>query len=88
MAGRATRHLETSDNHLALELCRVEPSVQHARLDGTHITFDADDPTVERLSRDLVRAGLGIRRLHAPTSALETLFFRLTDETADSEVAA
>jgi ABC-2 type transport system ATP-binding protein len=86
MAGRAARLLETTDNHIALELCRVDPAIEHARLDGTHITFDADDPTVERLSRDLVLAGVGIRRLHAPTSALETLFFRLTD--ADSEVAA
>jgi ABC-2 type transport system ATP-binding protein len=87
MAGRATRLLETSDNHLALELCRLTPSVEHARLDGTHITFDADDPTVERLSRDLVHAGVGIRRLNAPTSALETLFFRLTEEPAGSEAA-
>ena len=94
MAGRATRVLDTTDNHLALELCRLDPAVEHAHMDGAQISFDADDPTVERLSKAFVEAGLGIRRLHAPTSALETLFFRLTDPTDptdqshESEVAA
>ncbi len=83
-AGRATRHLETTDNHAALEMCRSEPELHHVRLEGPHIAFDADDASVERLSGVLVRAGLGIRRLHAPTSALETLFFRLTDATSDT----
>jgi ABC-2 type transport system ATP-binding protein len=90
-AGRATRHLDTTDNHRALELCRGTVGVVHAELDGRQVVFDADDATVERLSRDLVHAGLGIHRLNAPTSALETLFFRLTEAgptATDEEVAA
>ncbi|MGY2700558.1 MULTISPECIES: ABC transporter ATP-binding protein [unclassified Nocardioides] len=91
-AGRATRHLDTTDNHVAVEVCRGFAGVEHVQLDGPQIVFDADEATVERLSRELVHAGLGIHRLHAPTSALETLFFRLTEggtgTPTDEEAAA
>jgi ABC-2 type transport system ATP-binding protein len=90
-AGRASRQLVTTDNQRALELCRGTAGVVHAELDGPQVVFDADDAAVERLSRDLVHAGLGIQRLNAPTSALETLFFRLTEGgtgAADEEEAA
>jgi len=84
-AGRATRHLVTTDDSAALAICQGTEGVVGARRDGSRIVLDADDPTVERLSRRLVAGGLAIRLLHAPTSALETLFFRLTDA---EEVAA
>jgi ABC-2 type transport system ATP-binding protein len=89
-AGRATRHLRTTDDATALSVCRTTPGVLDATRDGSRVVFDADDETVERLSRDLVESGLGILPLHAPTSALETLFFRLTDSesTGDEENAA
>jgi ABC-2 type transport system ATP-binding protein len=88
-AGRATRHLTTTDDATALAICEATPGVVAATREGSLIAFDADDETVERLSRELVAGGLAIRLLHAPTSALETLFFRLTDsEAADAEEAA
>jgi ABC-2 type transport system ATP-binding protein len=89
-AGRATRHLATTDDTTALAICEVTRGVIGATLDGSRIVFDADDETVERLSRDLVAGGLAIRFLHAPTTSLETLFFRLTDveATQDEEAVA
>ena len=88
-AGRATRHLVTTDDVTALTICHRTPGVVGATQEGSRVVFDADDETVERLSRELVGSGLGIRLLHAPTSALETLFFRLTDRnTVDEEEAA
>ena len=88
-AGRATRHLVTSDDATALTICRTTPGIVHAEREGARIVFDADDRAVERLSRELVEGGVGIRLLHAPTSALTTLFFRLTDtEAGDDEEAA
>jgi ABC-2 type transport system ATP-binding protein len=87
-AGRATRHLVTTDDATALTICQTTTGVVEAAREGSRIVFDADDQTVERLSRELVGLGLGIRVLHAPTSALETLFFRLTDSKADGEGVA
>ena len=88
-AGRATRHLVTTDDPAALAICRTTEGVVSPAREGSLIVFDADDQTVEQLSRELVRAGLGIRLLHAPTSALETLFFHLTDSsTGDDEGVA
>jgi ABC-2 type transport system ATP-binding protein len=88
-AGRATRHLVTTDDATALTICQTTEGVVAAAREGSLIVFDADDETVERLSRELVGVGLGIQRLHAPTSALETLFFRLTDsKTGDDEGVA
>jgi ABC-2 type transport system ATP-binding protein len=84
-AGRATRHLDTTDNHTALEICRLDPGVHHPHLEGMQIVFEADDATVENLSRALGRVDVGIRRLHAPASALETLFFRLTGSEGPDE---
>src|SRR3954462_3798642 len=89
-AGRATRHLATPDDTTALAICEVTRGVIDVTLDGSRIVFDADDETVERLSRDLVAGGLAIRFLHAPTTSLETLFCRLTDveATHDEEAVA
>jgi ABC-2 type transport system ATP-binding protein len=87
-ASRATRHLATTDDATALAVCHTTQGAVDAVRDGPRIVFDGDDETVERLSRALVEAGLGIRLLHAPTSALETLFFRLTDSEATDEEAA
>jgi ABC-2 type transport system ATP-binding protein len=89
-AGRATRHLATTDDATAITICRTTPGVVAVVREASRIVFDADDHTVELLSRALVESGLGIRLLHAPASALETLFFRLTDSeaTGDEEAAA
>ena len=86
-AGRATRFLDTSDNARALSVCGSHAGVAHLETSPTGLVFEADDTTVERLSRSLVDAGLSIRTLHAPRSSLETLFFRLTDSYAGEEAA-
>ena len=86
-ADTATRRLDTTDNTEALTLVQGRPGVSRAELQDGVVTFDADDRTVEHLSRELVTAGLAIRTLNAPTTALETLFFRLT-EPAQTEDAA
>jgi ABC-2 type transport system ATP-binding protein len=78
-AGRSTRHLVTSDDHAAADVCRRTDGVVNVELTGSQIVLDADDRTVERLVRDLVAAGIGISAVQAPSSALETLFFRLTE---------
>ena len=88
-AGRATRHLVTSDDATALTICHGTPGIVRPERQGARIVFDDDDAAVERLSLRLVEGGVGIRLLHAPTSALTTLFFRLTDsEAPDDEEAA
>jgi ABC-2 type transport system ATP-binding protein len=86
-ADRATRHLDTTDNQEALALVSGRPGVSRPRLDGGLVTFDADDLTVEHLSRQLVTAGLAIRTLSAPTTALETLFFSLTEPNQQEDAA-
>jgi ABC-2 type transport system ATP-binding protein len=87
-ADRATRHLVTSDNPTALAICRGRSELTAVQSYDGRIVFDADDRTVERLSRDLVAAGVAIRSLHAPTTALETLFFRLTEPTPGTTAEA
>jgi ABC-2 type transport system ATP-binding protein len=86
-ADRATRHLDTTNNGEAFSLVSGRAGVTHARLQEGLVTFDADDRTVEHVSRELVTAGLAIRTLHAPTTALETLFFSLTEPDYREDVA-
>ncbi|HVH94047.1 MAG TPA: ABC transporter ATP-binding protein [Nocardioidaceae bacterium] len=86
-ADRATRHLDTTNNQEALSLVSGRPGVSRPQLEGGLVTFDADDRTVEQLSRELVTAGLAIRTLTAPTTALETLFFTLTEADQQEDAA-
>ena len=86
-AHRATRHLNTTDNRRALALVQGRAGVTRAELQGDVVTFDADDRTVEQISRELVTAGLAIGTLNAPTTALETLFFRLTEPSHQEDAA-
>jgi ABC-2 type transport system ATP-binding protein len=86
-ADRATRHLDTTNNREALSLVSGRAGVSRAQLLGGLVTFDADDRTVEDVSRELVTAGLAIRTLNAPTTALETLFFNLTEPDRQEDVA-
>jgi ABC-2 type transport system ATP-binding protein len=76
--------LVTSDDARAAEVAgRVEGIHRVARgPDG--VRFEARPDPVERLTTQLGGQGIGIRQLELPTTALETLFFRLTEH----EVAA
>jgi ABC-2 type transport system ATP-binding protein len=78
--------LTTSDNDRAVEVGRSTPGVRDVRTADGVIRFDAQEVAIERLSYALARAGVGIRSVVAPTSALETLFFRLTDHEEDGHL--
>jgi ABC-2 type transport system ATP-binding protein len=71
--------LVTNDDARAAEIA--------ARIDGIHrvvrqpdgVHFDSHGEPVERLTTELGVQGIGVRQLELPTTALETLFFRLTE---------
>ena len=85
-AREAEYQLRTSDDERALEVCRRVEGIRDARLASRVITFDAQERHVELLSRALGASGIAIRSLVAPTSALETAFFRLTDHAEDGHL--
>jgi len=74
--------LVSSDDARAAEIAARSDGVHHVtrRPDGVHI--DSQPEPVERLTQELGRQGIGIRQLELPTTALETLFFRLTETEA------
>jgi ABC-2 type transport system ATP-binding protein len=74
--------LVTSDDALAGEVAEQVDGVHRVvrRPDG--VRFDSQPEPVERLTVELGACGIGIRQLELPTTALETLFFRLTETEA------
>ncbi|MEO6572058.1 MAG: ABC transporter ATP-binding protein [Ilumatobacteraceae bacterium] len=78
-AVRTARQLETTDDVRAVAVCAGSSGVTGVAHHAHRITFEADDDAVAALSLRLADAGIGVRNLHAPVSALETLFFHLTD---------
>ncbi len=72
-------HLRTSDDAVALRVCREQGRLRDVRDGGDGLHFSAAEPDVERLSIALVEAGVGIRALAPHTASLEDLFFRLTE---------
>jgi ABC-2 type transport system ATP-binding protein len=79
--------LATNDDARAAELCRAATGVANVRVDADGIRFDSQQAPVERLTEQLGAAGIGIRQLELPTTALETLFFRLTETDAEAPTA-
>jgi ABC-2 type transport system ATP-binding protein len=77
-------HLVTSDDTRAAEVAGRTPGVHHVTRDGDGVRFDSQPGPVERLTTELGASGIGIRQLELPTTALETLFFRLTEEEAET----
>jgi ABC-2 type transport system ATP-binding protein len=71
--------LVTSDGARAAEVCKTARGVGNVRPQPDGIRFDSRPEAVERLTAQLGGLGIGIRQLELPTTALETLFFRLTD---------
>jgi ABC-2 type transport system ATP-binding protein len=74
--------LVTSDDALAAAVAEQVEGVHRVirRADG--VRFDSQAVPVERLTVELGARGIGIRQLELPTTALETLFFRLTESEA------
>jgi len=80
--------LLTNDDARAAEVCRATDGIHNVRTARDGIRFDSRTQPVERLTTELGRLGIGIRQLELPTTALETLFFRLTETDADQPVEA
>ena len=76
--------LVTTDDARAAEACRAASGVSHVRVQPDGVHFDSREVAVERLTLRLAELGLGIRQLELPTTALETLFFRLTDSQSEA----
>jgi ABC-2 type transport system ATP-binding protein len=90
MAQDVEHRLVTVDDARAAEVCRSVPGIHDVRLGDDGIRFDGSDVPVEEMTVELGRLGIGIRQLELPITALETLFFRLTEaaEPEPVEVAA
>src|SRR3954454_18437159 len=82
--------LLTSDDALAAEVAEHAEGVHNVARRPDGIRFESQAAPVERLTLALGARGIGIRQLELPTTALETLFFRLTETEAPAaeEVAA
>jgi ABC-2 type transport system ATP-binding protein len=74
--------LVSSDDALAAEIAEQIEGVHHVTRGADGVRFDSQAPAVERLTVELGARGIGIRQLELPTTALETLFFRLTESEA------
>ena len=72
-------HLRTSDDAVALAVCRAQAGLHDVRDGGDGLQFSAAEPDVEQLSISLIEAGVAIRALAPQTASLEELFFRLTE---------
>src|SRR3954447_18554249 len=75
-------HLVTSDDARAAEVAERVEGVHRVTRRPDGVRFDAQPGPVERLTLELGARGVGIRQLELPTTALETLFFRLTETEA------
>ena len=71
--------LRTTDDARALDVCRSQQAIVNPRRSAGAINFNADEPTVARLSAALVEAGAPPVELTPQAASLETLFFRLTE---------
>ena len=76
--------LVTSDDARAAEVCSAAAGVRNVRTARDGIRFDSRPAPVERLTTQLGAMGIGIRQLELPITALETLFFRLTETDSES----
>jgi len=83
--GGASYRLRTTDDARAIEILRVQPTVEHVTSDassseGEHgLAFHAQEQDVGDVSLALGQAGVGILALTPELATLEDLFFRLTE---------
>ena len=72
--------IETSEPARALSLARASAAVEHASADGEDILVTVPNPdSLDELTVELGRAGIGIRVLVPERASLEELFLRLTE---------
>ena len=88
MAQDVEYRIVTGDDARAAEVCRDAPGVTNVRVGADGIRLDSRAGPVEALTARLGAMGIGIRQLELPITALETLFFRLTETHARPEEAA
>src|SRR4051795_1636054 len=79
MAADVEYRLVTGDDARAADVCRDAPGVSNVRIGADGIRLDSRPGPVEALTARLGAMGIGIRQLELPITALETLFFRLTE---------
>jgi ABC-2 type transport system ATP-binding protein len=72
-------HLVTGDDARAAQIAERVEGIHRVTRSGDGVRFDSHGLPVERLTTELGAQGIGIRQLELPTTALETLFFRLTE---------
>jgi ABC-2 type transport system ATP-binding protein len=72
-------HLVTNDDARAAQVAERVEGIHRVVRAPDGVRFDSHGPPVERLTTELGAQGIGIRQLELPTTALETLFFRLTE---------
>jgi ABC-2 type transport system ATP-binding protein len=75
----ATYRLTTTNDELALAVCRAQRGINDVREQHGRVTFTADESAVAELSQALVEAGALIQALAPQTITLEDLFFSLTE---------
>jgi ABC-2 type transport system ATP-binding protein len=80
--------IETSEPDRALSVARASPAVEHASRaeNGIILTVSGRD-SLEGLTVELGRAGIGIRALVPQRASLEELFLRLTEGTREERAA-
>jgi ABC-2 type transport system ATP-binding protein len=79
MAADVEYRLVTGDDARAAGVCRDAPGVSNVRVGADGIRLDSRPGPGEALTARLGAMGIGIRQLELPITALETLFFRLTE---------
>jgi ABC-2 type transport system ATP-binding protein len=72
--------LRTTDDELALRVCREQPGIDEVRREAGSIRFAADEEAAARLSVALVESGAAIVELARQAATLEELFFQLTED--------
>jgi len=87
MAADVEYRLVTGDDAGAADVCRHAPGVANVRVHADGIRLDSRPGPVEALTARLGAMGIGIRQLELPITALETLFFRLTEHDGAHEEA-
>jgi ABC-2 type transport system ATP-binding protein len=78
----------TSDDRRALEIAAGLPGVRAERLGGGGLTLEVEDRTLDPYVLALGRAGVAVRRLELQVSALESMFFVLTDRPREDSTVA
>ena len=71
--------LRTTDDELALRVCRGQPGIEDARREDGVVRFAAGEEAAADLSVALVESGAAIVEMARQAATLEELFFELTE---------